>query len=219
MTKQIPDKVLYNNQEFILAGLKGHGLFKPIDFGISPEMTGIATACYRGYFCKYACMDNKLFLVELSVIQSNHERLPLIEGISAESDDFLFSRYQNLKIPCPLSGGLLIVQNPITHPGHFPNPIEFSEVVELTFEQGFLQNKIDHSTKMAELRQRVDELRKYSKPDSDLLSVISKWSSSPDKLSNQEQKKLIGYRSEVEKIHELEWSFVSNYEQQPEIQK
>jgi hypothetical protein len=219
MTKQIPDKVIYKGQEFILAGLKGHGLFKPVDFDILPEMMGFATACYRGYFCKYECSDNQLFLAELSVIQNTPDNFPLIEGVSAETDNSLFSRYRNLKNPCLLSGGLVIVQNPTTLAGHFPNPIEFSEVIELIFEKGFLQNEIDHSRKMKALRQRVDELRNQHRPDDDLLSKISLWSSSPDRLSEQEREKLSNYMSEVKHIHELEWSFVENYEQQPEVQK
>jgi hypothetical protein len=219
MTKQIPDKVLYKGQEFILAGLKGRGLPKPIDFGILPEMTGIATACYRGYFSKHECSESKLFLVELSVIQNNQENLPLIEGVSAKTDNLLFSRYQNLKIFCPLSGGLVIVQNPTIHAGHFPNPIDFSEVMELIFENGFLQKEIDHSRKMKDLRQRIEGLRKQNRPDDDLLSKISLWSSAPDKLLSQEQEKLGNYMNEVKHIHELEWSFVENYEQQPEVKK
>jgi len=88
MTKQIPDKVLYKGQEYILAGLKGSGLFTPKDFGISSELMGVATACYRGYFCKYEFVDNKLFLVEFSVIQIDHADLPKIEDIFPKSDIF-----------------------------------------------------------------------------------------------------------------------------------
>jgi hypothetical protein len=180
-------------------------------------MMGIATACYRGYFCKYQCRDSELFLVELFVIQNNHDNLPLIEGISARSDNPIFARYQNLKIPCPLSGGLVIVRSPAMHVGTVPSPIEFEEVVELTFENGHLQNEIDHSAKMEELRQRVGELRIHNRPDSDLLSVIGKYGSSPDKLSNQEREKFNSYRTKGKNIHEVEWSFVSQYEQQPTI--
>ena len=87
MTKQIPDKVLYMGQEFILAGLKGTGLFTPRDFGISREMMGIATACYRGYFCRYECIDNRLFLIWLGIILEEDVELPSIAGISAKSNN------------------------------------------------------------------------------------------------------------------------------------
>ena len=90
MTKQIPDVVLYKGQEFTLAGLKGTGLFTPMDFGILSEVMGIVTACYRGYFCKYECIENELFLVELGVIHRDDVELPLIEGVSAKSDSILF---------------------------------------------------------------------------------------------------------------------------------
>src|SRR6185436_7356276 len=98
MTKQIPDIVLYKGQEFILAGLKGTRLFTPIDFGISSEMTGVMTACYRRYFCGYDCIDNELFLVELTIVRGDGAELPVIEGVHPksvppESDIVIFNRY------------------------------------------------------------------------------------------------------------------------------
>jgi hypothetical protein len=219
MTKQIPDKFLYINQEFIIAGIKGRGLFKPVDFGILPEMKGIVTACYRGYFSSYECSEDKLFLIELSVIQNDQSNLPLIQGIAAKTENVLFSRYYNLRIPCSLSGGLIIVQNPIAPVGHFPSPVDFSEVIELIFERGSLQNEIDHSHKMKDLKQRIDELRKLNRPDNELLNTISLWGSAPDKLSSRERERLESYMHNAQHIQRLEWSFVDNYEQQPDVQK
>ena len=137
MTEQIPDKVIYKGQEFILAGLKGTGLFTPVNFGISPEMVDIATNCRRGYFCRYECIDNELFLVELGIFQRENIKLPLIEGVSAKPNSILFSSYERLRIPCSLSGGLILVRNPIEIAGQsFPNPLDFEEIVEILFEKG-----------------------------------------------------------------------------------
>ena len=159
MTKQIPDVVLYKGQKFILAGLKGTGLLTPRDFGISPEMMGVATACYRGYSCKYNCVENELFFVELGVIHRDKVKLPLIEDVSAKSDSFpLFHNYENLRIPCRLSGGLVLVRNSVGPVGHFPSRIEFEEVIEVIFEQGMLQREIDHSLRVADLRKTINEL-------------------------------------------------------------
>ena len=157
MTKQIPDKVLYKGQEFILAGLKGTGVCTPIDFGISREMMGIATACYRGYVCHYACIDNRLFLIWLGILQEEDVELPFIAGISATPYSILFSSHENLKIQCPLSGGLLLVRNPVGLEGDFPSPGDFTEVVEVLFEDGMLQQEIDHSKTVAALRKSVDD--------------------------------------------------------------
>jgi len=215
MTKQIPDKVLFKNQEYILAGLKGNGLLTPIDFGITATM--MTTGCYRGYFCQYTCLDDKLFLTELTVRPHNH-KIPIIDGISANLETFaLAPQYQNLKILCPLSGGLVIVRNPFLHVGTFPRPLEFSEVIEIIFEQGILQSEIDHSVKMANLRQLADELRKTHWPTVELLGLIRKSRASPEKLSTIEWEKVQDYLKGIQDIHDVVWSFVSNYKQQPTI--
>jgi hypothetical protein len=157
MTKQIPDKVLYKGREFILAGLKGTGICTPIDFGISREMMGIATACYRGYVCHYACIDNRLFLIWLGILQEEDVELPFIAGISATPYSILFSSHENLKIQCPLSGGLLLVRNPVGLEDDVPSPWDFKEVIEVLFEDGMLQQEIDHSKTVAALRKSVDD--------------------------------------------------------------
>ena len=118
---------------------------------------GIATACYRGYVCHYACIDNRLFLIWLGVLQEEDVELPLIEGVSVKPDNILFSKYENLKIPCPLSGGLILVRNPVGLEGDFPSPRDFTEVLEVLFENGMLQQEIDHSKTVAELRKSVDD--------------------------------------------------------------
>ena len=217
MTKQIPDKVLYKGQEFILAGLKGTGLFSPVDFGISRKMMGIATACYRGYFCKYACNENKLTLVGLGIIQNDDVEFPAIQGIAAKSDGIgLFYSYENLHIPCPFSGGLILVLNPVALVSDYPSPIEFEEVVEVLFEKGEFQREIIHSTTIARLREQVDGVSENLKSNSELSEVLRKWESPHGKVSDQETKMFNEYINKIaEKTIEIEWSFVSNYEQQP----
>jgi hypothetical protein len=217
MTKQIPHTVLYKSQEFILAGLKGTGLFTPMDFGISSEMMGITTACYRRYFCKYACIDEELFLVALSVIQNEDIELPLIEGISPKSDSIgLAQSYENLRMPSAFSGGLILVQTPVGLMGDYPSPIEFEEVVEVLFEAGRVQREIDYSVTVAGLRKQVDNLSETLKSNSELAEVLRKWDSPNEKVSDPETKLFEEYINEIaDKTIEIEWSFVSDYEQQP----
>jgi hypothetical protein len=219
MTHQAPDKVIYKGQEFILAGLKGNGLFRPIDFGITSEMIGCMTACYRGYCCKYKIIDEKLFLVELSVITGASDQIPLIEGVAAKTGPFY--DYQNLKILCPLSGGLVMVRNLLGLNLDFPSPLEFEIVVEVLFEQGMLQREIDHSIEMAGLRQTVDEFKRSLLESTDGLSeALRKWDSHPEKRSDQEKKMCMENIDKViEKRFEIHWSFVSDYEQQPTMFK
>jgi hypothetical protein len=225
MTKQIPDKVLYKGQEYILAGLKGTRLFSPLDFGISSEMMGVMTACYRRYFCTYSCIDNELFLSELVLV--HHQRddveieLPAIEGVipkpvPPESDIIIFNCYQELKIPCSFSGGLILVRNPVELVSDYPSPIEFEEVVEVLFEKGKMQQGLDHSATVARLRKQVDGVSETLKSNSEMAEVLRKWDSPDEKVSDPETKLFDEYINEiVDKTIEIEWSFVSDYEQQP----
>lgn len=215
MVMQIPDKVSYKDQEFILAGLKGTGLFTPMDFGISPEMVDIATACYRGYFCRYECIDKELFLVELGIFTRENIKLPFIQDVSAKSNNTHFS-YESLRIPCSFSGGLILVRDPIEIAGQsFPGPLDFKEIVEILFEKGKLQQEIDHSLTVAGLRKQVDEFSDSFKSDGELSEFFRRdWTK--EKASDSEMRLYREYLNEVaNKMIEIEWSFVSNYEQQP----
>ena len=216
MTNQIPDEVLYKNQEFILAGLKGTGLFTPVNFGMSQKMLEISKSCYRGYFCRYECIGNELFLVELGIFQRESIKLPLIEGVSAKPRGSLFSSYESLRIPCSLSGGLILVRNPIEFAGqNFPSPLDFEEIVEILFEKGKIQQEIDHSLTVASLRKQVDEFSDSFKSERELSEFFRReWTK--ETASDLEMWLYGEYLNEVvNKMMELEWSFVAKYEQQP----
>ena len=221
MTKQIPDKVLYKGQEYILAGLKGTGLFTPADFGISSEMMGIMTACYRRYFCTYNCIDSELHLTELVIVHHEDVELPVIGDVSPksippQSDIIVFNSYQELKIPCSFSGGLILVRDPVGSVSNYPSPIEFEKVVEVLFEDGKFQYEIDHSITVASLRKRVDNLSETLKSNSNTSEALRKWDSRNEKVSDAESKLFDDYVNQVvDKTIEIEWSFVSDYEQQP----
>ena len=217
MTKQIPDIVVYKGQNFILAGLKGSGLFTPTNLGISPDMMGVTTACYRRYFCEYDCTADELFLVKFSYIQQEGVEPPMTEGISATSDSIGFAHsYENLRIPCSFTGGLILVKNPVGLVGHFPSPIEFEEVVEVLFEKGKLQREISHSETVASLRKQADDLSETLKMNRELSEVLRKWDSPEERVSEPESELFDTYINQiVDKTIEIEWSFVSDYEQQP----
>jgi hypothetical protein len=225
MTKQIPDRVKYKSQEFVMAGLNGTGLFIPGDFGISSEMMGITTACYRGYYCTYECIGNLLFLVELVIVHRHGKdiELPVIEAIPPKSISIkpgiiLFNYYQELKIPCPFSGGLILTSNPINAVGHFPAPIEFETVIEILVQEGILQKEIDHSCSVAGLRKQITQLDEMLKSNTELAEVLRK-RDLKEIVSDPETRLFQEYIEKINKIrNELEWSFVSGYKQQPSIQ-
>src|SRR6185503_20229813 len=156
MTRQIPDTVIYRDQKYVLAGLKGKGLLTPTDLKIVAQ--GFATACYRGYYCQYKCIDDSLFLTELILFTPANQLPNLGDIVPVKYFTEEMSQYQNLKIQCPFSGGLVIVQNLIEPIGNVPNPLKYEEVVEINFEQGLLQGEIDHSSKVNILRSILDEM-------------------------------------------------------------
>ncbi len=79
MTAQIPDLVIYRDQEYSIVGMKGSGLPDPSEFGLSPGM--MSTACYRGYYCNYTVRDDHLILTHL-VVQSADDHYPVIDGVA-----------------------------------------------------------------------------------------------------------------------------------------
>jgi len=89
-------------------------------------------------------------------------------------------------------------------------------VIEVIFEQGLLQHEVNHSSTVAELRNTIDELREILESNDGLSEVLRKWNSPIEKVSDQERKKFMEYIEKIaDKTIELEWSFVSGFEQQP----
>lgn len=66
MTGQIHDLVEYDGTTYWLAQTEGHPLlFDPCQYGFAPEM--ISTGCYRGYYCTYSIIEDKLYLKYLVI--------------------------------------------------------------------------------------------------------------------------------------------------------
>ena len=94
MTAQIPDEFTLNSEKFSLVGLKGQGLTKPEDLGITPYFT--CTACWRGYVMKYLFTKNRLIIDEMLV---NVDDPPEINGIEPQQGNDLFKyHYKNLNL-------------------------------------------------------------------------------------------------------------------------
>ena|GEM_PF-2639697 len=211
MTQQTPDTFIYKEQEYVIAGLKGDGLLKPMDFNIVPD--GFATSCYRGYFCQYTCHKNALFLTELSIFNETSQ-LPNIHKVVPKSILDVFARYQGLKIQCSFSGSLIIVRNPVDPVGILPSPLEFEEVIEVNFEQGWLQSEKDYSSQVHTLRHIIDEIWSKLDDPSELTEKFLDWMSKPEQPLDEDMRKIKKYFDERDR---LEWSFVEGYEQQPPI--
>jgi hypothetical protein len=172
LTVQTPDVVIYENHKYEVAGLKGKGLLTPTDLGISPSM--MATNCYRGYICQYEIIDQKLYLTGMKVRTADNQ-YPVVDEVSATLLFKIIGKYQNLKIFCEFSGGLVLVRDALSRSRVVvPIPSSFRTVIELILENGKMEQLIDHSEKMPDIRRQVDEV-----PDSsnkrNLISKIE-WS-------------------------------------------
>ena len=156
MTTQAPDIVIYDNLEYVLAGLKGKGLLTPVELGINPFM--MSTACYRGYICQYEFIDDKLYLTGMRVRTADNQ-YPVVGDVSATLLFDVIGQYQNLKIFCRFSGGLILVRDVLlcVH-GVIPTPSSYCTVIEIILEDGKIEQVIDHSEKMDYIRRRIDNL-------------------------------------------------------------
>jgi hypothetical protein len=150
MTGQIPDRVVYQEREYALAGIGGQGLFDPTEHGL--QVYSITTACWRGYLCEYSVEDDQLFLTALRV------------GAAAPPDELFgapvrlgdqAAAYGPIRVRQPFTGGLLLgagfIEELYVHMGHQP-AWKYTEVLELTFDDGRLVAVNDHLQLMARRR-------------------------------------------------------------------
>ena len=63
MTRQIRDRLLYNDKSFYIVESSEDGLFEPADYSI--QVIPFSTACWRGYHCTYKILDNSPRLEEV----------------------------------------------------------------------------------------------------------------------------------------------------------
>jgi hypothetical protein len=164
MTAQIPDSVRIDRVDHDLVGVHGDGLFDPADHGLAVVMA--STACYRGYVCTYAVVDDQLQLDILEAMAGRYDgddfvsnEPPLIHGHAAEriggrGQPFNVV-YRGLGLPVAFTGQLLIgagrIDELIAEMGFAP-AWTYQRVVLLGFEGGKLASREDLSAAMAATR-------------------------------------------------------------------
>jgi hypothetical protein len=163
MTAQIPDKVIYQNDEYIIAGVKGLGLVTPDQFGITPTLQWLSSANWRGFYTTYTLENGTLYLTEMGVGSDNY---PPIQGIlPIQLEEYDPPAYRGLKLPTPFEGFLLIARDltkeisaqlgfEYANAG-FRHYFEYQTVFEMQFEAGKLRQVADHSGKMSALRSQL----------------------------------------------------------------
>jgi hypothetical protein len=177
MTGQIPDKVIYCGERFALVGVKGEGLYEPLDFGLTPQSPH--TANWRGFASTYEVLNQILFLQEMQIsIKEEGQEYPKINGINPESrnEGLIHLDYKNIHLKTNYSGTLLIAKDFIdsmyVHMG-FQSPISFEKVIELEFNEGILVKDKDLSSVMKEYREKGYSDGKL-KPRDDLMKWIDR---------------------------------------------
>lgn len=163
MTTQIENCFHYQEKDYRIAGILEDDLFFPRDYDLHPVQA--STACYRGYYAVFTVSESRLFLERLDVrlVRKTEDgykeqKGPPINGVAPHfnSDGIIFNnQYDGLHLPLPYTGGLLLIDGPINDA---PFRVwEYSTVFELLFEDGVLQNAIDRSAAIENLRNTISE--------------------------------------------------------------
>lgn len=168
MTAQLSDGFRIDAQDFLIAGIRGEGLFDPAHHGF--EAVSRDTGCWRGYVCTYAIDEGHCVLADLSINHGrwqgrSYQRLkaPDFGGRTAQArgaDDYerFDLNYTNLALPVAFDGNLLVARDFIRelymHMGFHP-AWKFRSVHELAFRQGRLVAQVDASARLAALREKL----------------------------------------------------------------
>ena len=137
-----------NGQNYSIVGVNGSPLFEPQSYGIEPEAR--CSACWRGFYCKYALVNERLFLDTLYISTSDKVRSDLTASFGPELVGKKPSKpeeryswfdyyYSDLNLSVNFTGGLLIAdgffEKLYVHMGFHP-AWKYKRVYELLFKDG-----------------------------------------------------------------------------------
>jgi hypothetical protein len=147
------DTLKFENEEYIIAGIKGDELFNPEFLGIT--LYSRCTACWRGFTLYYEVVNQYLVLQGI-LFNTKDEPSPLNNKIPINAEEYFFDYlYENLDLKSDFSGNLLIandfIQELYIHMG-FQAPTSYKNVLELIIEDGKIISFEDKSEEMEYLR-------------------------------------------------------------------
>ncbi len=185
MTAQIHDEFMLNGQDYSIVGVNGRALFEPQKYELEPESR--CSACWRGFYCKYALVNNGLVLDTLHISFSSRVPLkltitaPELFGIKPKKTEDNFSwfdyYYSDLKLPVSFTGGLLIadgfIEELYVHMGFHP-AWKYKKVYELLFQDGVNIELRDISQKIEVIRAKMRE-QPLEPGDDAKLKDLEKW--------------------------------------------
>ncbi len=187
MTAQIEDLFRYQGIKYSVSGTSEgelDELFDPSLLALTP--VGVWSDCLRGFQAVFAIVDSRLVLDTLHVNlfaggedDEPQKGLP-INGVSPTGSsgkyDFFDNHYVGIGYHLEYTGGLLLadgfIQDLYVHMGFHP-AWKYTNVVELVFETGVLQNEFDRSERMAELRQLLLDSGR-SPTDTEMLEFVKR---------------------------------------------
>jgi len=157
MTAQVPDKIRFEDLDYFITGIRGAGLFHPVENGLEPLPH--TTACWRGFACRYAIVEGRLQLMALRINLREPPDTLLGSPRSTSREGIAFpAEYRNLSHDVLFSGELLagndFIQELYAHMGFHP-AWKFRHVQHFTFAQGLLMAQRDRSDEAAEFRRKV----------------------------------------------------------------
>lgn len=163
MTAQIHNVMLYNDQIYSIIALQNELDFKPEPYGIAPDKG--CSMCWRGYFCKFGIIENQLVIMDWHILVN--DQLEQLEPPIVENNQAVISsgkwQYVAMNIPIDYSGGVVIgtgfIDKYYIHMG-FQQVYAYKKVYELIFEKGILIETLNHSERIEQLRQNIDEKHK-----------------------------------------------------------
>lgn len=157
MTAQIPDRFLYNGEQYSFISLDGKKLITPQDYEMKPRIWH--TACWRGFYSTYEITNDGLFLKEMTIGHVDGDWKP-IQGVMPTPDKYSGFSYKGLNILTPFTGiiqlGKDFIQSFYVH-GGYQQAIGFQTVLELTFAEGKLVSTQDLSSENAQKRSALSK--------------------------------------------------------------
>ena len=155
MTAQINDTFRHAQEDWNIAASTGGAIFEPGWFGMAPMM--IHTACYRGWYARYAIADNHLVLDQLTVNLPD-QAYPDINGVSpAPAADRRERTYESVGLPLSYTGTLVLgrdfIRRMYVHMG-YQRPFTYERVLAFNFQAGVPTVTRDLSAQMQALREQ-----------------------------------------------------------------
>ena len=172
MSQQENDKLVYDGKCYEIIESRMRLRFDPMEYGLKPSE--VLSTIARGYLCEYIVADEQLYLDNLN-INTEDDYYPEINGIAPLTNDqnILFWNghhiYSQVHIPVAYTGNLLIAdQSEIIRQkpyGFGADLWEYRTLISLTFENGILTDRKDHSRLGAAIRAHIlnsNDLKEYS---------------------------------------------------------